>query len=129
MATTLPNQQPSSIGESALPNPNEAVPGSASGGDSASASSGSIGPFFVVISVLTVLAVLSCYFGHKYNRRRAGAPLERIEIGGGFLGWVKRKCQRCMPCGQHDVEVGGNKVVFGEEKSDAKVRDGEVSQS
>ena len=120
MATALPYQQQPVVGESALPNPNDQ--GSSS---SASASSGSVGPFFAVISVLTVLAILSCYFGRMYSRRAGVAPLERIDIGGGFFGWVKRKCQRCMSC--HDVEVGvNNKVVLGEEKSDTKVRDDEV---
>lgn len=121
MATALPNQQQPVVGESAFPNPGD----QASITSSASASSGSIGPFFAVISVLTVLAILSCYFGRMYSRRAAAAPLERIEIHGGFFGWVKRKCRRCIAC--HDVEVGGNnKVVLGEEKSETKVREGEV---
>ncbi|PON92716.1 hypothetical protein TorRG33x02_115760 [Trema orientale] len=122
MATALPNQQQPVVGESALPNPGDQASSSTT---SASASSGSIGPFFAVISVLTVLAILSCYFGRIYGRRAAVAPLERIEIGGGFFGWVRTKCRWCTAC--HDVEVGGNnKVVLGEDKSDTKVRDGEV---
>ncbi|KAE9602244.1 hypothetical protein Lal_00049929 [Lupinus albus] len=49
-------------------------------------SSGSVGPFFGVISVLTILAVLSCYLGRRCrNIPRAPSPLESIS-GGGALG-------------------------------------------
>lgn len=89
-------------------------------------SSGSIGPFFAVITVLTVLAVLSCYLGRMWNRR-APTPLESIK-GRGCFGWVKRRCGRFIAC--RDVEVGGvgaKVMVCDEEESDCKVKDGDVS--
>ncbi|CAE5964077.1 unnamed protein product [Arabidopsis arenosa] len=72
-------------------------------------SSGSIGPFFAVISVLVVLAVLSCFLGRICARRRQRTvlvaevnPLEMIKSGG-LLGWLKRKWRRCLA---GDVEAG-----------------------
>ncbi|KAJ1428138.1 putative transmembrane protein [Sesbania bispinosa] len=86
-------------------------------------SSGSIGPFFAVISVLTVLAVLSCYFSRMWNRR-APTPLESIK-GRGCFGWVKRRCRQFIA---RDVEVGGvgaKVMVFDHlEENDCKVKDG-----
>lgn len=65
-------------------------------------SSGSIGPFFAVISVLVVLAVLSCFLGRICARRRQSTvlvaevnPLEMIKSGG-LLGWLRRKWRRCL---------------------------------
>lgn len=76
----------------------------ASSSGSAWQSSGSIGPFFAVISVLTVLAVLSCYLSRVMWNRRAPTPLESIK-GRGFVGWVKRRFGQCLA---RDVEkVGG----------------------
>ncbi|KAF8407925.1 hypothetical protein HHK36_007065 [Tetracentron sinense] len=54
--------------------------------------SGSIGPFFAVISVLTVLAVLSCLLGRVCGKQ-AVDPLENIRHEG-CLGWVRRKWSR-----------------------------------
>lgn len=72
-------------------------------------SSGSIGPFFAVISVLVVLAVLSCFLGRICARRRQRTvlvaeanPLEMIKSGG-VLGWLRRKWRRCLA---GDVEAG-----------------------
>lgn len=72
-------------------------------------SSGSIGPFFAVISVLVVLAVLSCFLGRICARRRQRTvlvaevnPLEMIKSGG-FLGWLRRKWRRFLA---GDVEAG-----------------------
>ncbi|CAL9240607.1 unnamed protein product [Arabidopsis halleri] len=72
-------------------------------------SSGSIGPFFAVISVLVVLAVLSCFLGRICARRRQRTvlvaevnPLEMIKSGG-LLGWLRRKWRRCLA---GDVEAG-----------------------
>ncbi|CAF2199573.1 hypothetical protein BRARA_G03212 [Brassica rapa] len=73
-------------------------------------SSGSIGPFFAVISVLVVLAVLSCFLGRicaRRRRQRSGVvaevnPLEMIKSRGP-LGWLRRKWTRCLT---GDVEAG-----------------------
>ncbi|ESQ27758.1 hypothetical protein EUTSA_v10019432mg [Eutrema salsugineum] len=72
-------------------------------------SSGSIGPFFAVISVLVVLAVLSCFLGRICARRRQSTvlvaeanPLEMIKSGG-LLGYLRRKWRRCLA---GDVEAG-----------------------
>ncbi|KAH7528828.1 hypothetical protein FEM48_Zijuj05G0114000 [Ziziphus jujuba var. spinosa] len=121
-STTLPyqQQQPAGAAGEILANP-EAVPSKAW----QYSSSGSIGPFFAVISVLTVLSVLSCIFGRMYSRRRGAAPtpLESIE-GNGCFGWMKQKCWRCMPAG--DVHIAAQVMGFRDEKNDAKVRDSEV---
>ncbi|XP_057951457.1 uncharacterized protein LOC131146121 [Malania oleifera] len=70
--------------------------------------SGSIGPFFAVISVLAVLAVLSCVVGRSFAGREA-IPLRRISMescrGCSLVAWVKcRWRHRRCAC---DVEVGG----------------------
>ena len=112
-----PQQQQAGLGET---NP-EAVTSSSS---SAWQSSGSIGPFFAVISVLTVLAVLSCCLGRMWNRR-APTPLESIK-GRGCFGWVKRHFRWTA----RDVAVGGvgaKVMVCDEEHNDCKVKDGDVS--
>ncbi|XP_028753734.1 uncharacterized protein LOC114713291 [Neltuma alba] len=61
-------------------------------------SSGSVGPFFAVISVLTILAVLSCYLGRKWNPRPL-TPLESIENENrSCFGWLKLLRRRpCIP--------------------------------
>ncbi|QCD80759.1 uncharacterized protein LOC114179651 [Vigna unguiculata] len=79
----------------------EAVP-STTTGSSAWKSSGSVAPFFAVMSVLVILAVLSCYLGRKWNRRPK-TPLESIR-GRGFSGWLKRVCRERIG---NDIEVGG----------------------
>ncbi|KAL6175366.1 hypothetical protein ACLB2K_052007 [Fragaria x ananassa] len=108
MATTsqtLPNYQPA--GESLSTNPiPEAVPIS---------SSGSIGPFFAVISVLTILAFLSCVLGRILTRDQVVLiPLEGIRDQRSCFAWLKRKCRfRCLSgdhCPHPDVEVGSTKV-------------------
>lgn len=72
-------------------------------------SSGSIGPFFGVISVLVVLAVFSCFLRRICARLRQKTvlvaevnPLEMIKSGG-LLGWLRRKWRRCL---SGDVEAG-----------------------
>ncbi|CAA7043208.1 unnamed protein product [Microthlaspi erraticum] len=72
-------------------------------------SSGSIGPFFAVISVVVLLAILSCFLGRLCARRRLrmvseaeSNPLDMIK-GGGLLGWLRRKWRRCLA---GDVEAG-----------------------
>jgi len=104
----------------------EAVP--ITTGSSAWKSSGSVGPFFAVMSVLVILAVLSCYLGRRWNRRPK-TPLESIR-GRGFLGWLKRVCRERIG---HDIEVGGvgAKVMVCDDHHEldhCKVTDGEVSQ-
>lgn len=125
MATATPSSilQPEQQQQAA----SEAVPSSSS----AWQSSGSVGPFFAVISVLTVLAVLSCYLGRRCrNIPRAPTPLESI-TGRGCIGWVKRVCRQRIST--KDVEIGGvgAKVMVcdDQEENDCKpVKDGEVGQ-
>lgn len=82
-------------------------------------SSGSIGPFFAVISVLTLLSVLSCYLGRICSRRSEETPLQN----GNCLSFLKRKLQR--PCVE-DVEFG----VKGMESGDRKFnKDGDLQNS
>ncbi|XP_014508487.1 uncharacterized protein LOC106768034 [Vigna radiata var. radiata] len=78
----------------------EAVPSTTA--STAWKSSGSVAPFFAVMSVLVILAVLSCYLGRKWNRRPK-TPLESIR-GRGFSGWLKRVCRERIG---NDIEVGG----------------------
>ncbi|TXG51537.1 hypothetical protein EZV62_024061 [Acer yangbiense] len=86
--------------------------GVSSGGDSSS--TGSIGPFFAVISVLTLFAIISCVLG-RYCRHRGAVetPLDSIK-GGSCLGWVKRRWRRCMA---GEVEAGAKVMAFGEDKN------------
>ncbi|XP_030521540.2 uncharacterized protein LOC115734768 [Rhodamnia argentea] len=101
MATIFPSappfpgqQQPA--GEAAVANP-EAV-ASSSTSSSGWHSSGSIVPFFVVISMLAVLAIISCMVGRIYSRRVAAkTPLDSIKQRS-CLGWVKRQFGRCTDC-------------------------------
>ncbi|GMH31585.1 hypothetical protein Nepgr_033429 [Nepenthes gracilis] len=71
--------------------------------------SGSIGPFFAVISVLTLLSVISCVIGRRCVGVPVETPLERIKARGHF-GWLRRWFSLCMT---HDsgVEAGGRKVA------------------
>ncbi|CAB4311624.1 unnamed protein product [Prunus armeniaca] len=122
---TLPDQQ--QPGQSLSSNYPQAVPLSSSSSSSSSSTSGSgsIGPFFAVISVLTVLAFLSCVLGRKLSRDQTVLrPLESINHGHRIscAGWLKRKCRQlqCM-VSHHDLEVGPNlKVIV-----DPKVKQGE----
>ncbi|KAJ4961878.1 hypothetical protein NE237_021788 [Protea cynaroides] len=68
--------------------------------------SGSLGPFFAVISIITVLAVISCILGRVCVGREVH-PLENIKHRG-WSGWL-----RCRWCVSGDVEVGA-KVVASE---------------
>ncbi|WZZ67455.1 hypothetical protein YC2023_078825 [Brassica napus] len=66
-------------------------------------STGSIGPFFAVISVLVVLAVLSCFLGWiRAHRRQRTALVAEANPCGLLLWWVGRKCKRCL---DRDVEA------------------------
>lgn len=93
-----PEQQQQGGREEATPLPNIATP-EAVPTASAWKSSGSIGPFFAVISVLAILAILSCYLGRMWNRRPL-TPLESIENQGCF-GWIKLMFRRCIPTHFH----------------------------
>ncbi|KAJ9187330.1 hypothetical protein P3X46_002797 [Hevea brasiliensis] len=107
VVTSLPGQQPPAAGEFQQPsNIPQAVSTSS---NSAWRSSGSIGPFFGVISVLAVLAILSCILG-RICSRRAVAPPNTFNHKG-CLGWVKRRIRRSKWCRGGDVEMGVNKVM------------------
>ncbi|KAK9926212.1 hypothetical protein M0R45_023454 [Rubus argutus] len=130
MATTsqtLPNYQPAA-GESSSSNPiPEAV---------LISSSGSIAPFFAVVSVLTVLAFLSCMLGRILTRQDqvaltpVGSVRDRISCS---LAWLKSKCRLWCVSADHchpDVEVGSAKVPvkgFGQDRNDiiAKAKQGD----
>ncbi|KAJ4838593.1 hypothetical protein Tsubulata_047109 [Turnera subulata] len=93
---------------------------SASPWHSSGSASGSIGPFFAVISVLAVLCVISCILGRMCTRReRAG--LDHSIKHRGCLGLVKRKC-RWRVAG--DVEVGAKVMALSEGKQNGKTKDG-----
>ncbi|KDP20062.1 hypothetical protein JCGZ_05831 [Jatropha curcas] len=90
-------------------------------------SSGSIGPFFGVISVLAVLAILSCILGRVCSRRAVAPPPPQLDNRfkhRGYLGWwMKRKNRWCRG---GDVEVGANNKVMALGDQDCKAEDGEV---
>lgn len=95
-------------------------------------SSGSIGPFFAVISVLTLLSILSCVLGRMCRTRGAVTdhPLESIRDRGCLcFGWLKRKCRRCIDV-DGAVEGGAKRMMaFGKQRDDiAKVEDGDQVQ-
>lgn len=94
-STSLPQDQQQQQ-DQAVPNADESVPNS-----TWHYSSGSIGPFFAVISVLAVLAILSCILG-RICSRRSSRPLENIN-NRGLFGWVKRKWGKCIGCGHVEV--------------------------
>lgn len=71
-------------------------------------SSGSLGPFFVVMSVLMVLALVSCVAGRIYSRRQAVTPLDSIIKHRGCLAWMKGRWRG--QCVGGDVEAGAAKV-------------------
>ncbi|XP_075106830.1 uncharacterized protein LOC142179845 [Nicotiana tabacum] len=107
-STIWPNeQQPmeqQQLPQQSVPYP-EVVP------NSAWQSSGSIGPFFAVISVLTVLAILSCIVGRFCMNRKPVTPLDSIKGERDWCGWLRGKLYwRCMDCGDHCL---GNKAIEG----------------
>ncbi|KAJ6845436.1 uncharacterized protein M6B38_286935 [Iris pallida] len=67
-----------------LPDGQQLVPASTRHGSS---SSGSIGPFFAVMSVIIVLSALSCIFG-RYCASWSQGPDARYDC----LGWARRRC-------------------------------------
>ncbi|XP_057517397.1 uncharacterized protein LOC130798433 [Amaranthus tricolor] len=62
---------------------------------------GSIGPFFGVISVLAVLAIISCLVG-RFWIGKENTPLESIKHRGSCCGWLKRR-----RFGRSAVDAGG----------------------
>ncbi|CAO2818417.1 unnamed protein product [Amaranthus hypochondriacus] len=62
---------------------------------------GSIGPFFGVISVLAVLAIISCLVG-RFWLGKENTPLESIKHRGSCCGWIKRR-----RFGRSTVDAGG----------------------
>lgn len=88
--------------------------------------SGSIAPFFVAMSILTVLGILSCVLGRIWTRGSHVTPLEisinttdRSCLG---LGWLKCKWRWCLSCGHDDVESGSKALGFGEHNINANPR-------
>ncbi|KAJ9560167.1 hypothetical protein OSB04_005327 [Centaurea solstitialis] len=69
-------------------------------------SSGSIGPFFAVMSVMMVVAILSCVVGRIYSRRVAEAPLDTVLKRRDCFGWLKGRLWRWPMLGG-----GGGHVV------------------
>ncbi|XP_060206519.1 uncharacterized protein LOC132634260 [Lycium barbarum] len=80
----VPLQQQQQQPQQSVPYP-EAVP------NNAWHSSGSIGPFFAVISVLFVLAILSCIVGRYCIKRKPATPLDSIKKRDCGFGWLRRK--------------------------------------
>lgn len=71
---------------------------------------GSIGPFFGVMSVLTVVCIISCFLGKCCGRGGGGVETPLDSIKG---GWVRRRWRRCIA---GDVEGGAKVVSFGDDK-------------
>ncbi|KAH7851501.1 hypothetical protein Vadar_012554 [Vaccinium darrowii] len=108
----MPDQQ--QFQDSALPNPVAAAT------SNPWHTSGSIGPFFAVISVLSILAILSCLFARTFVGRDA-TPFESINHGG-CSGWLKARWRRRI---RGDCIGVGAKVTVGENGGDdGKVSDG-----
>ncbi|KAL3374768.1 hypothetical protein AABB24_006326 [Solanum stoloniferum] len=80
-STIWPNEQQP---QQSVPYP-EAVP------NSAWHSSGSIGPFFAVISVLTILAILSCLVGRYCRNQERATPLHSIKQRDCSFGGLRGK--------------------------------------
>ncbi|XP_050236229.1 uncharacterized protein LOC126686227 [Mercurialis annua] len=115
--TSLPGQQPPAMAGQIEQQPSNYIPQAVSSTSGANwhSSSGSIGPFFGVISVLVVLAILSCILGRVCSRRVEAAaagvrPSETAATRRGYFGWMKRKSRWCRG---GDVEVGAKVVALG----------------
>ncbi|XVF49812.1 hypothetical protein PTKIN_Ptkin04bG0045900 [Pterospermum kingtungense] len=107
---------PQGVGQQQAGSSSSQVAASSSLSSPTSSSSGSIGPFFAVISVLTFLAIVSCVLGRICIRRRMAVPVTPLDTikHGGWLGWLKGKCRLCMA---GEVEVGAKVISCGEDKS------------
>lgn len=110
---------------SSLPLQGDTTSSQAGSSTTSSSSSGSLGPFFAVISVLTFLAVVSCAVGRICVRRRtkgtavvAITPLDTIKHGG-WLGRLKLRCGGCMA--GEVVEAGAKVMSFGEDQNDNEI--------
>ncbi|KAJ0048988.1 hypothetical protein Pint_16381 [Pistacia integerrima] len=103
-----------------------AVNSGASSSNVAGNSSGSIGPFFAAVSVLTILAIISCVLGRICTRDRHSSntsnstmsPLEIFKNRDCF-GWLKRRSghHRSIVNLGH-VEVGAKVMDLGEDTND-----------
>ncbi|XP_021730713.1 uncharacterized protein LOC110697637 [Chenopodium quinoa] len=71
---------------------------------------GSIGPFFAVMSVLAVLAIISCLVG-RFWLGKEETPLESIKYRGSCFGWVRRRCRWPFARGADVGGVRGGKVA------------------
>lgn len=118
-ASLLPQQQQQPV---------EANSG-ASSNNVAGKSSGSIGPFFAVMSVLTVLAIISCVLGRICTRDRdegrssststGGSSSEKFKFRDQCFRWLKRRSRRrrsVVNLGQ--AEVGAKVMDLGEDRKD-----------
>ncbi|KAK1427252.1 hypothetical protein QVD17_15935 [Tagetes erecta] len=84
-------------------------------------SSGSIGPFFVVMSIMMVIVIVSCVVGRIYSRRAMEEPLDRVTKRRDCFGWLKGRLWRYVAgCG------GGDHVITLAGKQEAKVEEGDV---
>lgn len=97
----MPDEQ--QLQDQTMPNPNQVLQSNSS--TTWHSSSGSIGPFFTVISVLTVLAIISCVLGRYCSRRTATSPMQSINRTG-CLWWLKGRLGWCMAGEYDDAEVG-----------------------
>ncbi|KAL4559371.1 hypothetical protein LXL04_031509 [Taraxacum kok-saghyz] len=87
-------------------------------------SSGPLGPFFAVMSVLMVLAILSCVVGRIYGKRAAEAPLDRVIKSRDCFGWLKGRLWGCaVGCGGG---VGGHVITLAGKREVGKAEDGGV---
>ncbi|KAF5202760.1 hypothetical protein FRX31_007651 [Thalictrum thalictroides] len=68
-------------------------------------SSGSVGPFFIVMAVLGVITVLSCVVG-RFVARRTVDPLD-IRYGD-HCWWLRKRLCCCIP--DHKLELGGKAI-------------------
>ncbi|KAG9152443.1 hypothetical protein Leryth_015840 [Lithospermum erythrorhizon] len=78
-------------------------------------SSGSMGPFFAVMSVLMILSVISCIIprfckGRKVPTSSVSSPLNKI-MDRGCLGWIRGKWFRCIDDHNNNAQVLGEEVV------------------
>lgn len=101
----FPNQEQPQLQQQEVPFP-QAVPSNAwHNNNNNKTTSGSIGPFFAVISVLAVLAIISCLLGRFWIGKEE-TPLESIKYRGSCFDRLRRRIRRCF---SRDVEGGGGR--------------------
>ncbi|XP_022137289.1 uncharacterized protein LOC111008787 [Momordica charantia] len=69
-------------------------------------SSGSIGPFFAVISVLTLLSILSCFLGRICSRGSEETPLQSRNCLRSLKGQLQRRCVKDVEVGVKGIDLG-----------------------